>query len=126
MDTKTIRQIEHDLQELEIETERQLREKDRIAILIERSAESCEQETLAAQRDLAVQNLGRNSQRLREIRVALDRIQRGEFGHCAECDAAISEPRLRAVPWARHCRECQERMERSNPGSSFRALRFAA
>jgi len=69
--------------------------------------------------DLALQSheewifLNRNSidvMLLREIREALDRIESGEYGHCGECDEPISRKRLEAIPWARHCIECQEEL----------------
>lgn len=126
MDTKIVNQIKRKLEALATETARELGERDRPAILIERSAETCEQETLAVQRDMAVQSLGRNSERLRAIRAALTRIRTGEYGRCMECETPISEPRLRAVPWASHCRSCQERLDRDEAQRSFRALRFAA
>ena len=46
---------------------------------------------------------------LREVESALDRVNSGEYGVCAECGASISSKRLRAVPWATYCVECQDR-----------------
>lgn len=69
--------------------------------------------------DLALQSheewifLNRNSidvMLLREIREALDRIADGEYGFCLECDEPISRKRLEAIPWARHCIQCQEEL----------------
>jgi DnaK suppressor protein len=48
---------------------------------------------------------------LRLVELALDRIHNSEFGICAVCDDVISLKRLEAVPWARHCIQCQERVE---------------
>jgi hypothetical protein len=33
------------------------------------------------------------------------------FGVCAACEDLIGLKRLQAVPWARHCLDCQERFE---------------
>ena len=69
--------------------------------------------------DLPVQSheewifLNRNSidmMLLREIHDALARIDEGDYGVCGECDEAISQKRLQAVPWARHCVACQEEL----------------
>ena len=46
---------------------------------------------------------------LREVDMALERIDKGEYGICQECEEPISIKRLKAVPWARLCLECQER-----------------
>lgn len=36
------------------------------------------------------------------------RIENGEYGFCANCGKAVQEKRLNAIPWARHCIQCQE------------------
>ena len=47
---------------------------------------------------------------LREISDALLRIEQGNYGVCLECEEPISVKRLEAVPWARYCVACQERL----------------
>lgn len=51
------------------------------------------------------------SETLRKIDEALLRLQSGSYGVCAECDRSIAEPRLRALPFATLCRDCQEQEE---------------
>ena len=46
---------------------------------------------------------------LREVEQALDRLDRGEYGCCLECEEPIAAKRLRAVPWTRYCLSCQEK-----------------
>jgi DnaK suppressor protein len=36
----------------------------------------------------------------------------GSYGECELCGKEINERRLEAVPWARHCIACQEKLER--------------
>ena len=43
---------------------------------------------------------------------ALRRVDKGTFGQCLICNQDIQQKRLDAVPWAPHCRECQEKLER--------------
>jgi DnaK suppressor protein len=43
---------------------------------------------------------------------ALDRIRDGAFGQCISCGEEINPKRLEAVPWTRHCIECQEKAEK--------------
>ena len=45
---------------------------------------------------------------LRRVDLALDRIESGVFGVCVECGKKVQLGRLDAVPWARHCIDCQE------------------
>jgi DnaK suppressor protein len=47
---------------------------------------------------------------LREVSDALHRIEVGQYGICLECEEPISPKRLDAVPWARYCVTCQERV----------------
>jgi DnaK suppressor protein len=42
---------------------------------------------------------------------ALERVDAGDFGECQECGEQISEIRLKAIPWAPYCIECQEEKE---------------
>jgi len=47
---------------------------------------------------------------LREVSDALHRIDHDHYGICMECEEPISVKRLEAVPWARYCVTCQERI----------------
>jgi DnaK suppressor protein len=42
---------------------------------------------------------------------ALTRISSKTFGQCVVCDEELEKKRLEAVPWAKHCRPCQEKQE---------------
>jgi DnaK suppressor protein len=56
---------------------------------------------------------------LRLVELALERIRKGEFGICAACEGVIGLKRLEAVPWARHCIQCQERFEHVRGNASM-------
>jgi len=43
---------------------------------------------------------------------ALARLREGTFGECVSCGKEINAKRLEAVPWTRHCIECQEKAEK--------------
>lgn len=45
------------------------------------------------------------------ITEALDRMKSGEYGTCVHCGGEMQPKRIEAVPWARHCIECQEKQE---------------
>ncbi len=49
---------------------------------------------------------------LEMIDEALERIKEDDYGICLDCDEDISEKRLKAVPWARYCLDCQEKREK--------------
>jgi DnaK suppressor protein len=35
----------------------------------------------------------------------------GTYGQCVACEQEVQQKRLEAVPWARHCIECQEKQD---------------
>ena len=45
------------------------------------------------------------------LNMALERIDKGEYGHCVTCEKEINPERLEAVPHARLCIECKSREE---------------
>lgn len=51
------------------------------------------------------------SETLRHVERALVRLERGEYGLCVECNDAIADQRLAALPFALRCRACEERHE---------------
>ena len=52
-----------------------------------------------------------NRRILQLVKEALERLKNGSYGLCASCQEEVQSRRLEAVPWARHCIECQEKDE---------------
>ena len=48
------------------------------------------------------------SRTLQGIEGALRRLKDGKYGECLDCKGEISAARLRAMPFAERCRDCQE------------------
>jgi DnaK suppressor protein len=48
---------------------------------------------------------------LTKINDALRRLEDGAYGNCADCGGEISDKRLRALPFAVRCKECEEGRE---------------
>jgi DnaK suppressor protein len=86
---------------------------NRDAITIEKSADALDEVQHAAERELAIRNLDRESNLLRNVRLALRRIDDGTFGVCLHCEEEISPKRIAAVPWAPFCIQCQEQADRN-------------
>ena len=59
-------------------------------------------------RDLKYRLTGGERDILKRIDSALDRIDNGTYGECLSCGKKVQQGRLTAVPWARHCIDCQE------------------
>jgi DnaK suppressor protein len=92
--------------------------RNRDGIAIEKSSDAFDEAQHAAERELAIRNLDRESNLLRNVRAALRRIEEGSFGVCLHCEADISPKRLAAVPWTAFCIQCQEIADRSQGDSA--------
>jgi DnaK suppressor protein len=51
------------------------------------------------------------SETLNRIEDALSRLEHGTYGNCFECGEEIAEKRLRALPFAVRCKDCEEARE---------------
>ena len=83
-----------------------------------RDAEEQSVDDFVREVDLALMQM--KSETLKKIDQALLRLEEGSYGRCQECDAEIPSARLRALPFAALCRDCQEEAE-----SNVRAQREA-
>ncbi|MBM3811566.1 MAG: TraR/DksA family transcriptional regulator [Acidimicrobiia bacterium] len=86
--------------------------RNREAIAIEKSPDALDEVQHAAERELAIRNLDRESGLLRQVKLALHRFQDGSYGVCQHCEEDINPKRLAAVPWAQYCIQCQEMADR--------------
>src|ERR1044071_5962702 len=63
------------------------------------------------QEDIEFALIQMKSETLNKIDAALRRLEDGSYGDCFECGEEISEARLRALPFAVRCKECEEARE---------------
>lgn len=84
---------------------------DREEIQIEKAADEFDQLQLAMNRELAIATLDREASLLRAVVSALARIEDGSFGTCLLCEEEIPEKRIKALPWAAYCVNCQQILE---------------
>ncbi len=85
---------------------RRLREKGRPA-----TGDEGERAAYGLDRELGTARLDQLTQIERQIAEALVRHAEGRYGRCGACEAEIPAGRLRLVPFARYCRDCQEATE---------------
>ena len=86
--------------------------RNREDIAIEKTPDAIDEVQLAGERELAIRNLDRESNLLRQVRLALARMDDGSYGTCLHCDEEIKTKRLDAVPWTPYCIRCQEAADR--------------
>ena len=62
--------------------------------------------------EIQVALMDRRTQQVTQIQDALARLADGRYGFCGDCEEFIGVARLRALPFAQRCRDCQAQAER--------------
>src|SRR5438034_10922126 len=74
------------------------------------------------QEDLEFALIQMKSETLNKINDAVVRLEQGDYGYCFDCGEEIAEKRLRALPFAVRCEDCERPPRRA---TSCRCLRLA-
>ena len=77
------------------------RRSEKVSDLVERVANDIQDEIDLSIIQMKTDTLGRIDQ-------ALGRLDRDAYGFCSECNEEIAEKRLRALPFAIRCKDCEE------------------
>jgi DnaK suppressor protein len=77
-------------------------------IAIENAPDSIDRIQCATEREMAIRRIELDFSKVQSVRSALRRIAEGTYGTCFRCDEDIPVKRLKAVPWASYCVECQD------------------
>jgi DnaK suppressor protein len=87
------------------------------------AAESSESDI---QDDIEFALIQMKAETLHKIEEALRRLEENTFGYCFECGDEISERRLRALPFAVRCKDCEEARETAQQRERLMAQRRGA
>src|SRR5215510_8893020 len=63
------------------------------------------------QEDIELALIQMKSETLSRVDDALTRLEQGTYGNCFDCGEEIAEKRLRALPFAVRCKDCEEARE---------------
>jgi len=66
------------------------------------------------ERDIMIELIQNGEEGVRNIDTALEKIEEGAFGVCELCAKKINKDRLKAVPYAKLCIDCQREEEVDN------------
>ena len=84
-------------------------------------------------RELSLLLTGREKEKLLAINEALEKHKEGVYGICEECGEKISPSRLKVIPLARSCVNCQQNLERemnlqrrTEEDQTYRGLAYAS
>jgi DnaK suppressor protein len=74
-------------------------------------ADQGESSEIDIQDDIELALIQMKSETLNKVNQALRRLDDGLYGNCFECGDEIAAPRLRALPFAVRCKDCEEARE---------------
>jgi DnaK suppressor protein len=63
------------------------------------------------QEDIELALIQMKAETLNRINEALERLEEGTYGRCNDCGEEVSQARLRALPFAIRCKDCEEARE---------------
>ncbi|MFZ3071628.1 MAG: TraR/DksA family transcriptional regulator, partial [Thermodesulfobacteriota bacterium] len=66
------------------------------------------------ERELILTLGDREREQLHEVNVAIERLNKKDYGECEECNEPIGEERLRALPFTRVCVDCKTKFEKES------------
>jgi DnaK suppressor protein len=78
------------------------------------------------QEDIEFALIQMKAETLNKINEALGRLEEGAYGNCFECGEEIAQQRLRALPFAVRCRDCEEAREAVQRRERMQAQRHAS
>lgn len=78
--------------------------------------------TVALDDEIQVALIDRHSRQVAQIEAAIERLGRGRYGFCHDCEEPIPLARLRVLPFAQRCSYCQSRAETRAPAARPRPV----
>ena len=78
------------------------------------------------QEDIEFALIQMKAETLNKINEALNRLDEGAYGDCFECGEEIAQQRLRALPFAVRCRDCEQARETAQRRERTMAQRQAS
>jgi DnaK suppressor protein len=67
--------------------------------------------THSFEQEFTLNRMSSDGDRLEQIEAALDKISKGIYGACEECEGRIPKARLELIPDAPHCVNCASKLE---------------
>lgn len=76
--------------------------------LVESALDGGDWSVIDLSEDLRLQKLGANNDTIIKIEESIRKLDEGTYGICEDCTDEISQERLKILPFAIRCRDCQE------------------
>lgn len=104
-----IQKREHIIKEAKTEISKYIKGETRQ--LVDTALDDGDWATVDLAEDVSFKQLGTHRETLVKIDAAIRKLTEGTYGICEECGEEISEERLKVMPFAIYCRDCQENIE---------------
>jgi DnaK suppressor protein len=114
LDRRTTREVERFLKARQLQLKEAVQSvvSERRSAVAGRTADVTVQATETLNDEIQVTLADRHSRQVAQIEAALERLARGEYGICHDCEEFIGLARIKALPFAHRCSACQSRAER--------------
>ncbi len=107
---KSLLQIrEHLVKEAKVEISKYIKGENRQ--LVDTALDDGDWSIVDLSEDVSFKQLGTHREILLKVNVALRKLEEGTYGICEDCGEEICVERLKVMPFAIYCRDCQEKIE---------------
>ena len=103
--------LEHRRAELMTDVQGRIREVRADGGVNRNGLDEAESAEVSVQDDVEFALIQMKAETLEKIQDALRRIEEGDYGNCFNCGGEIPEARLRALPFALRCKDCEQDRE---------------
>ncbi len=92
--------------------------------LVETALDDGDWSVIDLSEDISFRQLGTHRENLRKIDAALRKIDEDTYGICEDCGEDINAERLKILPFAIYCRDCQEKRERMEAAERWESIPY--
>ncbi len=109
-----IKEIKQHLEELKADAEKRLKDKKNLDMPEAEVGDPIDAASQSLDKEILFELSGNSHNTIGQIEAALRKIEKGIYGRCELCRQPIPKKRIKALPFARYCVNCQHSSERHN------------
>ncbi len=109
-----IKEIKKHLEELKADAEKRLKDKKTMDMPEAEVGDPIDAASQSLDKEILFELSGNSHNTIGQIEAALRKIEKGIYGRCELCRQPIPKKRIKALPFARYCINCQHSSERNN------------
>ena len=106
-----IKEIKKHLEELKADAEKRLKEKKNMDMPEAEVGDPIDAASQSLDKEILFELSGNSHNTIGQIEAALRKIEKGIYGRCELCRQPIPKKRIKALPFARYCINCQHTTE---------------